>query len=388
MTPERRPGAELGLFRLGRPRVGLLGGSFNPAHAGHRHLSLQALRRLGLDAVWWLVSPQNPLKPTRGMAPFSERFSQARLAARHPRIFVSQIEQTLETSFTAETLSHLRHRFPNIDFVWLMGADNLAQFHQWFAWRALAAHVPIAVLARPGHVQRGLSSVAANHLGRFRLPERRARALATTAPPAWVFLHTPLHPASATRIRAERRRRAVIAGPPAPESAIIPINDHPREDNAIIPQTHAVPAASTGPVFNAFLAPPSAAHDRPRSEGAALVEELLTACRESLEDDKAEQLVVIPLIGRTSLADYMVIASGRSSRQVSSMAEHVARRLRDAGAKGVNTEGLTQGDWVLVDAQDIIVHLFRPEVRGFYNLEKIWGVERPAEGETGGFSPT
>ncbi len=178
-----------------------MGGSFNPAHEGHRHVSLMALERLGLDEVWWLVTPQNPLKPVRGMAGFEARLEAARAAAGNARIRVSDIERRLGTRYTADTLRALAARRPRVGFVWLMGADNLAQIERWRDWESIFRLVPIAVFDRPTYSYRALAGKAARRFARHRLGPRRARALAGLAPPAWVFLRGPLHPASATEIR-------------------------------------------------------------------------------------------------------------------------------------------------------------------------------------------
>lgn len=188
--------------------VGLLGGSFNPAHDGHRHASVEALRRLGLDAVWWLVSPQNPLKARAGMAPLEERLAGARAAARHPRIVVTDLECVLGTVYTAETLDRLRALFPRTRFVWLMGADNLIQVPRWQHWERIFRRTLVAVLNRPPYSSRALGGKAAQRFRRHRIGASRARRLPLTGPPAWAFLTHPLHPASATEIR---RRRALAA---------------------------------------------------------------------------------------------------------------------------------------------------------------------------------
>ncbi len=188
--------------------VGLLGGSFNPAHDGHRHASLEALRRLGLDAVWWLVSPQNPLKARAGMAPLQERLDAARAVARHPRIVVTDVECVLGTVYTAETLDRLRLLFPRARFVWLMGADNLIQVPRWQHWERIFRGTLVAVLNRPPYSSKALGGKAAQRFRRDRIRAARARLLPRMEPPAWVFLTHPLHPASATEIR---RRRALAA---------------------------------------------------------------------------------------------------------------------------------------------------------------------------------
>ncbi|WP_115938491.1 nicotinate-nucleotide adenylyltransferase [Aestuariispira insulae] len=188
-------------------RIGLLGGSFNPAHDGHRHISLAAIRRLGLDEVWWLVSPQNPLKPVEGMSRFEARFSSAKRVARHPRIRVTGFERDMGLQYTADTLEAIRVRHPDCRFVWLMGADNLGGFHRWERWERIAAAMPIAVFARPGYDLRALAGVAAQRFKHVRLPECRSRTLVKQKPPAWVFLAIRRHPESATRIRQVRSGR-------------------------------------------------------------------------------------------------------------------------------------------------------------------------------------
>lgn len=184
-----------------RRRVGLLGGSFNPAHGGHRHISLLALARLRLDEVWWLVSPQNPLKRMAGMAPFAQRLAGARRVARHPRIRVTGIEAELGTRFTADTLAVLRRRFPRTRFVWLMGEDNLLQIPRWERWLSIFQGVPIAVFARGSYTLKVLAGRAARRFRTRRLPPGAAGILAGRTPPAWVWLPLRRHPASATEIR-------------------------------------------------------------------------------------------------------------------------------------------------------------------------------------------
>ena len=182
-------------------RVGLMGGSFNPAHDGHRHLSLLALKHLRLDAVWWLVSPQNPLKPAAGMAGLGQRLARAAPVARHPRLRVSDIEARLGTRHTVDTVAALRRRFPRTRFVWLMGADNLVQLPAWHRWTRLFHAIPIAVFDRPHYLFKGMAGKAARRFARQRVSARAARGLAEAAAPAWVFLHTRRNPASATAIR-------------------------------------------------------------------------------------------------------------------------------------------------------------------------------------------
>lgn len=181
--------------------VGLLGGSFDPAHEGHVRVTRAALRRLGLDAVWWLVTPGNPLK-NHGPAPLDTRIRRARQVMQHPRVTITGVEAFLGTRYTAQTLTALCALYPRLRFTWLMGADNLAQFHHWQDWREIAARVPLGVFARPGDRARALHAPAARILARHRIDARAARALPRAAPPAWVFLNIPMSDASSTRIRA------------------------------------------------------------------------------------------------------------------------------------------------------------------------------------------
>jgi nicotinate-nucleotide adenylyltransferase len=191
-------------------RIGLLGGSFNPAHEGHRHISLLALKYLHLDELWWLVSPQNPLKPTNDMAPFAERLASARAMARHPRIRVSDIESRLHTRYTADTLHALRSRFPHTRFVWIMGADNLAQIPRWERWTDIFNTVPIAVFDRATYSFRALAGKAAQRFARQRIESRNAAALADQKAPAWVYFHARRHPASASSIRARHAKSRTV----------------------------------------------------------------------------------------------------------------------------------------------------------------------------------
>ncbi|MGD9510105.1 MAG: nicotinate-nucleotide adenylyltransferase [Geminicoccaceae bacterium] len=185
-------------------RVGLFGGSFNPAHAGHLYVSLEALKRLRLDQVWWLVSPQNPLKAAQGMASLAERLAGARAVARHPRIKVTALESRLGTRYTADTLARLG-AWPGHRFVWLMGADNLAQLPRWKKWRGILSGCPVAVFERHPYSYQALAGPVARAFAPDRLAEDRAEELPMHPPPAWVFVRIRPHPASATAIRAERR---------------------------------------------------------------------------------------------------------------------------------------------------------------------------------------
>lgn len=181
--------------------IGLLGGSFDPAHAGHAHITREAIKRFGLDRVWWLVSPGNPLKE-RGPAPMAARLARARAVIDDPRVEVTDLEARLGTRYTAQTIARLQALYPGVRFVWLMGADNLADFHRWENWRAIMQMVPVGVIARPGDRVAARSSKAAQIFGAARLRGREARRLAWASPPAWCLINVPMVSASSTDIRA------------------------------------------------------------------------------------------------------------------------------------------------------------------------------------------
>jgi len=192
--------AGLPIARSGQT-IGLLGGSFDPAHGGHVHVTRAALAKFGLDHVWWLVSPGNPLK-TSGPAPIADRMSRARAVMRHPRVTVTDIERILGTRYTAETLGALQDRYPGVRFVWLMGADNLAQFHHWQDWRGIMQAVPVGVIARPGQRISARMSQAARIYREARLSGRASHLLARADAPAWCFINVSMSGESSTAIRA------------------------------------------------------------------------------------------------------------------------------------------------------------------------------------------
>ena len=200
--------------------TGLLGGSFNPAHGAHRRISLFALDALGLDEVWWLVSPGNPLKPEAGMAPLAARVRSAQAEASGAPIRVTAIERELGTRYTIDTLRALERRFPRRRFVWLMGADNLAQLHLWKDWRSLAREMPIAVIARPGYDRRALASPATAWLRRYRLPVSSLKNREEWSAPALIELRFDPDPRSATAMRqADPDWARRFTGPP-PRDAV------------------------------------------------------------------------------------------------------------------------------------------------------------------------
>ncbi len=187
-----------------RRLIGLLGGSFNPAHAGHVHISIEAKKRLHLDEVWWLVSPQNPLKPTRGMAAFDERFKSAQGMTHHYHFMkVSDIEARMHMRYTIETLRMLKRRFPNVQFVWLMGADNLAGIHRWEQWERIFAQMPLLVLDRAPFSHSALRKKASLRFASARKKWGELSVLPNSALPAWGFVHMRKHSESATNIRKQ-----------------------------------------------------------------------------------------------------------------------------------------------------------------------------------------
>ncbi|MFD0916541.1 nicotinate-nucleotide adenylyltransferase [Pseudahrensia aquimaris] len=185
-------------------RIGLFGGSFNPPHDGHVHVCEQALRRLELDWIWWLVTPGNPLKDTSNLAPLEERLALCEAITPDPRMKITAIEAGLHSRYTADTLEHIVSRNPECHFVWIMGADNLGQFHRWDRWRDIAQLVPIAVIDRPGSAMALHSAPAAQTLRRYRLDEADAARLPLLEPPSWTFLHGPRSSLSSTALRAKQ----------------------------------------------------------------------------------------------------------------------------------------------------------------------------------------
>lgn len=308
-------------------RIGLLGGSFNPAHDGHLHISREAMKLLGLDEVWWLVSPQNPLKPARGMAPLANRLAAARAKTAGTQIRISDLESKLGTVRTAKVVANLQQRFPNIAFVWLMGADNLEQFPQWWRWTQIFHTVRVAVLDRSPYAYRALAGAAAQRFRRSRT--RPTRALFKSNLPAWSYLAIKRHDASGTAIRQLH----------------IQATESPRPQR----QETTITTATT----------------------AGDLESKIAAIITSLDDDKGRDIVRLNLAGKSSMADCMIVASGTSTRAVSAMAEHVVTKLKGLGFNA-RSEGRKQGDWVLVDSGDVVVQIFRPEVRAFYDIERLW----------------
>jgi nicotinate-nucleotide adenylyltransferase len=198
----RQPSRPLLPLAYAGQRVGLMGGTFNPPHEGHALCAVTALRRLELDQLWWMVTPGNPLKSGDGLPPLEERMAASRRLIFDPRIKVTGFEEALGSPYTFATIKFLTRRMPGVDFVWVMGADNLATFHRWQHWREIADLVPIAVVDRPGWRLKALSSPAGARLAGFRIRESEAATLPGTKPPAWTLLSTRLSEASSTALRA------------------------------------------------------------------------------------------------------------------------------------------------------------------------------------------
>ena len=242
-------------------------------------ISLIALKRLGLDEVWWLVSPQNPLKPVAGMAPFAKRLASARAVAGDRRIKVSDIETRFGTHFTRDTLKRLTQRRRQHDFVWLMGADNLVQFPKWEGWQEIFNTVPIAVFDRPSYSFKALAGVAATRFAGSRIPERNASGLSRRKAPSWVFLHSRLESSlgDGNPCPGQWRKVGQINGRS--------LNEMDLEERIIATHTQSLPTP----------------------------EQLLELILQSLDDDKAIDIVDIDLAGKSTIADAMVVASGASA---------------------------------------------------------------------------
>lgn len=200
MTRSRHYGTQLPTFTPGM-RIGLYGGSFNPAHEGHRHVAVTALQRLGLDRIWCLVTPGNPLKDVSDLPELASRIKHTASVMDHPRIDITGVEAKAGTSYTAKTLEWLQRRTPGVNFVWIMGADNLMQFHKWQDWQQIMASTPVAIVDRPGYSLAPLYATAAQAFAHARIADNRARALAGMSCPVWTFLYGPRSHLSSTALR-------------------------------------------------------------------------------------------------------------------------------------------------------------------------------------------
>lgn len=208
MTRSRTHGIGLPPFQPGM-RIGLYGGSFNPAHEGHRHVALTALRRLQLDRIWCLVTPGNPLKDIRDLPKLETRITRTAAMMDHPRIDVTGVEAKAGTSYTAMTLKWLQQRTRGVDLVWIMGADNLIQFHHWQQWRSIMASMPVAIVDRPGYSRSPLKATAAKAFAHARIQDNRARALVGAPCPVWTFLYGPRSHLSSTALRRHSQQQSL-----------------------------------------------------------------------------------------------------------------------------------------------------------------------------------
>jgi nicotinate-nucleotide adenylyltransferase len=188
-------------------RIGLFGGSFNPPHEAHRDVSLLAMKRLGLDRLWWLVTPGNPLKDTKDLPPVEQRVAAANELADHPRIAATGFEAVIGLKYSSDTINYLFRECPGVRFVWIMGADNLKGFHRWKNWRGIFGVIPIAIVDRGGISLQATSGPAAISFARARIPENQAMTLADREPPAWVYLHGIKSTLSSTALRAARKNQ-------------------------------------------------------------------------------------------------------------------------------------------------------------------------------------
>ena len=365
-------------------RVGLLGGSFNPAHLGHLHVADLARRHLGLDQVWLLVSPGNVLKPKAGMAPFAERLTGARALSDRRWLVATGIEAAFGTRFTIDTLRLLLRRFPGTQFVWIMGADILEQLPRWRRWTEIARRMAFVVLPRPLYNNRALAGQAVHRLRATRKPASQAMLLPGSAP-GWAFLPAPQNAISATAIRQAVKEDSTITKPP--KLAASPARHKPAARKTVAkPKLGEAAAAVPGTLRKKAIAagPKKAAAPRAKrvKVESSVLDKIQAIIVTSLDDDKAENIVTIDLSGKALFCDRMVIATGLADRQISAMAEHLSQKLKEEGIKKVQIEGAGGSDWVLIDVDDIVVHLFKPESRTMYGLEKMWGedLDEAAEG--------
>lgn len=372
-----------------RMKVGLLGGSFDPAHEGHQRLAAYALKHLRLDQVWLLVTPGNPFKKHQGSEAFEARLRSAQRISDGRRIVATDIEAQLGTKFTAETLTMLRRRYPHITFVWIMGADSFASLTRWNHWRKIIQMVAIAVVPRPGQTRGALLGKTAQRLRRLRKQARFAPILAQLGAPGWAFLMTPHSGISSTDLRRSASRNGTLSTyyrleyepiPTKPSTrlksaASLPSREPQDEASLHIASTDARQTSDKTSRKKRISAGPE---KKARSRTAAMAADtdiLMEVIHESLIADKAEDITIIDLIGRASFADKMVIATGLADRQIAAMAEHIEKKLKESGVKRVWIEGEGGSDWVLLDAGDIVVHLFKAEARQHYALEKMWAPE-------------
>ncbi|CAK6537806.1 MAG: hypothetical protein IRD7MM_04795 [Candidatus Midichloria mitochondrii] len=302
-------------------RVGLLGGSFNPAHSGHLHISLQAIELLNLDYVIWLVSPQNPLKSNMKDS-LEKRVSYAKLISQHEKkIIVSDVEKLFPTTYTSETIKILKHVYPKVKFVWIMGADNMLQVHKWHSWRDIFDAVFVAVFDREEYAEGVIASEASKCYNTVDvdLGDSRKNNLDSGH---WHLFKIPKSPLSSTILRGVCQCQDF-----GEHEKIVDMKD---------------------------------------------IEYIKDVILNSLDQDQAEDIKVCDLTNKMDFARYLVIASGRSNRHVASLIENLMERLKNINILST-ASGLEEANWVLLDAGDIVVNAFIPEYRALYKLEELWG---------------
>jgi nicotinate-nucleotide adenylyltransferase len=331
------------LKNLSGKTIGLLGGSFNPAHDGHLQISKGALKLLELDQVWWLISPGNPLKENSSLPSIEDRSKRALKIIGTEPITPTGIEVVFGTIFTIDTITSLQKSCPDAKFIWLMGEDNMIEFSQWKSWKKIIRALPIAIFKREGYSTKARGGKMAVEFKNQNIPSHDIGSLKDREPPAWGYVPNQLNPMSSTKIR---------------EDAVQEIKKDPPLDITQDSLTSSNP---------------------PRQRSS---EDLLALVINTLDDNKAVDIITLDLKGNTSIADFMVVATGTSKRQVAALADYLARELKTQGHGAPKIEGLEQADWVLLDSGDVIIHLFRPEVRSFYNIEKMWSVDIDLDPQT------
>jgi nicotinate-nucleotide adenylyltransferase len=327
-------------------RIGLFGGSFNPPHTGHLYLATQAKKRLQLHAVWWLVTPQNPLKMTDDTLPYAVRMQLTRsLIAGHPGHVALALEKKWHSRSSFETVTRLQHAYPAIEFVWLMGADLLPLLPTWRQWRQFLTTIPIVVVERAGQLKTGLRLKAAILAKKSYTSIQKSARIASALNGGLCVLHLAQHPESSTRLRHLFNHGE------------LPLTTLGIARKKRAPTTKKTTHLTAEALHHAIIA--------------------------SLEDSKAVDIVTVDLAGKSDIADNMVICTATSARHASSTADNIVKALKELGLAGILPEGKSTGDWLIIDAYDVIVHIFRQEVRDRYQLEKMWlpHFDRPSHDE-------
>lgn len=309
-------------------RVGLLGGSFDPAHQGHRLLSLLALRYCNLDWIWWLVTPKNPLKKTVPFLSRTERIQQANTVANHPKILVTDLEYHFKSTFTVDTLKQLRLHFPHTHFIWILGTDNLVQLPLWKNWTRLFRHTRIVVIRRRSTTLQALASIPVHRYKPYRLPLRSSYGIMCYRPPVWVVLMNKFYPFSSRCVR----------------ETLPPMTKHKLLDHSL------------QSVHQDF--------------------DVVSVIRQTFDEHFADDVVTIDMTDRSVLFDTVIIASGRSTRHIWAITKKLLERLRQVKVKDVSVEGRPGSEWVLLDIGDVVVHIFLPKLRAFYDIDRFSRIEK------------